>query len=109
MWAFVHTFPDGYRPQPTVTLQRQEARGKPSKDVVVGAIETATVEGHERIVKVVVQSGTIATVNVPLPPESVQARTEPGGAQRMVVRQEVTLPAVVPLGGKEAELRVLAP
>jgi SSS family solute:Na+ symporter len=29
MWVFVHTFPDGYRPQPTVTLQRQEASGKP--------------------------------------------------------------------------------
>ena len=109
MWGFVHTFPDGYRPQPTVTLQRQEARGKPSKDVVVGAIETATVDGRERIVKVVVESGTIATVNVPLPPESVKAVTQPGGSERMVVQQEVTLPATVPLGGKEAELRVLAP
>ena len=109
MWAFVHTFPDGYRPQPTVTLQRQEARGKPSKDVVVGAIETATVDGRERIARVVVQSGTVATLNVPLPPESVKAQAGPGGAERMVVQQEVTLPATVPLGGKEAELRVLAP
>jgi hypothetical protein len=46
---------------------------------------------------------------VPLPPEAVQARTEPGGVQRMVIQEEVTLPEIVPLGGQEAELRVLAP
>ncbi len=36
MWAFVHTFPDGYRPQPTITLQRQVEKGEPAKEVVVG-------------------------------------------------------------------------
>ena len=107
MWAFVHTFPDGYRPQPTITLQRQVEKGEPAKEVVVGAIERATVDGREQIVRVVVESGTVKTLNVPIPPQSL--KKSPSGDGTLVVQDVVALPATVDLKGKLAELRVLAP
>jgi len=56
MWLFVHWFPGGYRPQPKVVLE---------KGAVV-TVEKTSEKGIDKIVKVIVQSGTVATTNVPV-------------------------------------------
>lgn len=56
MWAYVHTFPDGYRPQPKATF---------------GSGATLTLErskegGVEKITRIIVESGSVDFVNVPM-------------------------------------------
>jgi hypothetical protein len=81
MWAFVHTFPGGYRPQPKIVLE---------KGAVV-SVEKTTAAGTEEIVKVLVQSGAVRTTNVPIPQRS---ESEPATSGSFTVQgADVTLPA----------------
>jgi len=84
MWAFVHTFPDGYRPQPKVTLGRGAAV----------SVEKTGEGKDERIVRVVVESGEVSTLNLP---------------QFSVQGADTELPATCPVKGGVAKTRVLAP
>lgn len=51
MWVYVHTFPDGYRPQPKVTLSR-------------GAVINLEKGPDGKINRIVVEKGEVETVNV---------------------------------------------
>jgi Na+/proline symporter len=85
MWGFVHSFPDGYRPQPKVTLG-------------AGAVVTLEKTGG-RLIGLAVDQGTLETVNVPMP----------GGAPSFVVPDGgLTLPGVVP-GVVTPAVQVIAP
>jgi solute:Na+ symporter, SSS family len=73
MWGFVHTFPDGYRPQPKVTLS-------------AGAVVTLhRTEG--RLTELTVEQGSLDTVNVPMPG---------GGPSFVVPAGGLKLPGAVP-------------
>jgi len=73
MWGFVHSFPDGYRPQPKVTLG-------------AGAVVTLERTGG-RLTGLTVEQGTLETVNVPMPRGAPSFVVPDGG---------LTLPGVVP-------------
>jgi SSS family solute:Na+ symporter len=65
MWVFVHSFPGGQRPQPKVTLDKGavvtlEKALVSEPDQPPGAAQTP------KIVRVVVQKGTVRTTNVPM-------------------------------------------
>jgi SSS family solute:Na+ symporter len=80
MWAYVHTFPGGYRPAPKIVI---------GKEAVV-AVEKEAASGN--IVRVVVEKGAVETTNVPrLPdtgkktvtlPAAVEVLPAPSGKQR---------------------------
>ena len=83
MWVYVHTFPDGYKPQPKAVLDPG----------AVVQVEKTTNGGGESITKVIVEKGTVHTTNVG-------------------VRQgagESLLPAHVEEQGKSVAVRLLAP
>jgi Na+/proline symporter len=81
MWVFVHTFPDGYRPQPKVSIDK-------------GAVVSFEKDAAGKIGRIVVERGGVATVNVP-----VARVTEVRDA-------ELTLPPSVEKAGA---VQVLAP
>lgn len=94
MWAYVHTFPEGYRPQPKAML---------GPGAVV-ALERADA-GPGRIVRIVVLSGSVDLVNVPLP-----GAAEPATAGETVVKDaDLALPPTVRDRDTEASVQVLAP
>lgn len=100
MWAYVHTFPDGYRPNPQVVL------GK-------GAVVTIT-EHEKRIdqktppTMVIVQSGTVETTNVPIALGPGKDHVMSG--QLEIKDQAAVLPPTITAkDGKEIPVRVLAP
>jgi SSS family solute:Na+ symporter len=85
MWGFVHSFPDGYRPQPKITL---------------GAGAVVTLEKSEgRVTGLTVEQGTLDAVNVPMPPGAPSFVVPDGG---------LALPGVVP-GAAAPAVQMLAP
>jgi SSS family solute:Na+ symporter len=86
MWVYVHTFPEGYRPQPKVVLG-------------AGAVVRVDREAG-RIRAVRVERGRVETVNV--------AGGAPGG-ESTVTGGPLALPAATPVGRTEAPVQVLAP
>ncbi|OHB53629.1 MAG: hypothetical protein A2Y12_13030 [Planctomycetes bacterium GWF2_42_9] len=62
MWAYVHTFPDGYYPQPNMSI---------SKNAVVMVERTPDPKG-DKITRIVVESGSVNLINVPISMESGQ-------------------------------------
>lgn len=92
MWAYVHTFPDGYKPQPKATL----APG------AVVTMETMEQGGSEAPSLIVVESGRVDLVNVPVPGfESGRAVT--------VQDAPVALPVTLPLKSGSTPVQILAP
>jgi solute:Na+ symporter, SSS family len=94
LWTYVHTFPDGYRPQPKATL----AAG------TVVTLERAN-GGSGRIERVVVESGSLDLVNVPLPEPVGQA----GVGEAVVKEAALELPPTVRGRDGEASVQLLAP
>jgi SSS family solute:Na+ symporter len=91
MWVFVHTFPEGSRPDPTVILGN-------------GAVVSVVKDG-DKIAQVTVESGELKTTNVNIPLEA--GKTPVVSGQLSVPQAGVTLAAAQ---GKEAKrLRVLVP
>jgi hypothetical protein len=84
MWAYVHSFPDGYRPQPKVTLS-------------AGAVVSKERGPDGKLARLVIQSGKVELVNVPLT------------ASGPIVKARLTLPARVKETGGETPVQVLAP
>ena len=100
LWGYVHTFPDGFRPSPKVVL---------GKDAVV-TVEKISDSGVEKIKRVVVESGTVETTNVPLAAGATKGAAS--GDQATTLSAEATLPASVPGKDDKAKgiaVRVLAP
>jgi solute:Na+ symporter, SSS family len=94
MWAFVHTFPDGYRPQPTIVL---------GKGAVV-RIENGT---NAKPGKVIVESGSVETTNIPISADNLKASAV--SDKSPTVGREIHVSATVPAkGGKNLSVRVLA-
>ena len=54
MWAFVHWFPEGHRPQPKAVIQSG----------AVVRLETTVTDGLEKITRVIVERGRIEATNV---------------------------------------------
>ncbi len=97
MWAYVHTFPDGYQPHPKITLQ---------KGAVVTLDKVSNGKGFT-ITKVTVESGTVDLVNVPVTSESGKAPMVAG--HWTVTNAPIVLPAVTPQKGGDLKVHVLAP
>jgi SSS family solute:Na+ symporter len=100
MWSYVHAFPDGYRPQPKVTL------GAGAVVALEKAAEAGAEAGMERITKVIVKSGAAELVNLPFPAESGQPAMISGAT---VVKRDILLPATTPVKRGEAKVQILAP
>ncbi len=115
MWVFVHSFPEGYRPQPKVALQK-------------GAVVTLdkTTQGKvETINRITIESGSVDLVNVPVPAESgpnspvgpsinlvmttIAGKPEVISGNFTVKNTPTVLPAVARLGNGQASVQVLAP
>jgi SSS family solute:Na+ symporter len=96
MWCLVHTFPQGFRPQPKIVLD---------EGAVVEVEKTGTGQA-EKVLKVTVNAGVVHATNVPIP--------QPGGealrsGQTVVRAAEVALPPNIAKGEGAEKMRVLAP
>lgn len=94
MWFFVHAFPEGHRPHPSVSLDpgavtRVEKTGEGDVEV----IQSLTVE-----------SGTVRTVNVPIEADGVSRNSV-----ELTLDEPMALPSSVVKDGRSAEVRLLAP
>jgi SSS family solute:Na+ symporter len=97
MWAFVHTFPEGSRPHPTVVIG----------DKAVVSVVKATEQGGDKITQVVVESGQIKTTNVEIPLEAGREPVVSG--QHTIPQTGVTLAGMQGAGADARNLRVLVP
>jgi hypothetical protein len=97
MWAYVHTFPEGYRPQPKVTLQAGS----------IVTVEKASDQKAERIIKVIVESGGASVVNVPVPVAPDRPALTVGAETIQGV--SVTLPAMMRVRSMDTPVQILAP
>ena len=88
MWAYVHTFPDGYRPQPKATL---------SENAVV-SLDRTIVDKTEHIRGIVVESGTVRLVNVPAQ-----------SSRFTVQNEELALPVTLAEKSGAVSVQILAP
>ncbi len=101
MWVFVHTFPDGFRPAPKVVL---------GKDAVVTKFEApGDAKSAKKITRVIVESGSVETTNVPIAVEGEKAPVW-SGDKITIKGTEVTLPDHAAKGDRpEENVAVLAP
>jgi SSS family solute:Na+ symporter len=95
MWVYVHTFPEGSKPHPTVLI---------GDNAVVSVVKAA---GGENISQVVIESGQIKSTNVELPLEA--GKTPVVSGQHTVPQTGVTLASTVGAGANAKNLRVLVP
>ena len=94
MWAYVHTFPEGYRPKPRAVL---------GPGAVIRVEKTPG--GGEAISRVTVEKGSIHTTNIP-----IQEDGKPAGMQAsMTTSRETTLPPRVEQQGSTTDFALLAP
>jgi len=84
MWAYVHTFPEGYRPQPKATLS-------------AGAVVNLEKGADGKIARIVVESGRVSLVNLP---DTVDA---------VVKAAPVSIPPLVKEKDGDVPVQVLAP
>jgi SSS family transporter len=89
MWGYVHTFPEGYRPQPKVTVGAG----------AVVSLERRIAGNAERVAQIVVESGDVGLVNVPFANEG----------ESVVGREGIVLPATTREKSGEAKVQILAP
>jgi SSS family solute:Na+ symporter len=90
MWAYVHTFPEGYRPQPKVTLGP-------------GAVVRVEREAG-RIRSIAVEKGVVDTVNVP-----ATGGADPAPGERTASGNPLSLPAFVHETSGDIPVQILAP
>ncbi len=97
MWVYVHTFPDGYQPQPKVTIGSGSAV----------LLEKAVSGKSERITRVTVESGSVDLVNVPVVEQTGQPAVTSG--EFAVKETPIVLPVSTQLKGAAVRVQVLAP
>jgi hypothetical protein len=90
MWAYVHTFPEGYRPQPKVTL---------GEGAVVRVARDAG-----RIRSIAVERGVVDTVNV-----AAVEGADPAPGERTASGKPLSLPAFVHEKSGDVPVQILAP
>jgi len=97
MWAYVHTFPDGWRPQPKITLSS-------------GAVVNLEKGADGTVARIVVESGKVDLVNVPVPARPGQPGSVGGSVSSFTVKEgAVVLPAATMEKNGEVKVQVLAP
>jgi len=96
MWVFVHSFPDGYRPQPKISLEPQS----------VVAVEREN-GNSGKIKRVIVESGSIDVVNVPF--SSVSNVSEKANKYVLNLQNDANLPPMVNQKGANVPVQLLAP
>ena len=84
MWVYVHSFPDGWRPQPKVTLSH-------------GAVVSLEKGSDGKYARIVVESGRVDLVNVPVAGETAVKETP------------VTIPPTLKEKNADVSVQVLAP
>lgn len=95
MWFFVHTFPDGHRPTPSVAID---------SGALVRVEKTG--EGDEETIRrVTVEKGTVRTINVPI----IEAVGGSGKSADLTLSEGIELPARVEENGGSVDVRALAP
>jgi len=96
MWIFVHSFPEGYRPQPRVEINP-------------GAVVSVERQNgnNGKISKVIVESGEVKIVNVPL--AGAEKDAQKSGGVNIKLQNESVLPPVVNQKGADYAVQVLAP
>ena len=72
MWVFVHYFPDGYRPQPKIMIG-DNAVVSLEKELVPNA-DKKDGKAAEKVVRVIVEKGSIEVTNVPVPDGAEQPK-----------------------------------
>jgi len=96
MWAYVHTFPDGYHPAPKVTILSEKSESSNNEKAslpVVSAEVVKNEKGFEKITKVVVEKGTVELLNIrPLTNGIIPGVLEGKGGKKLV---QVLAPGVV--------------
>lgn len=109
-WVFVHTFPDGHRPQPQIIIRQYQAEdGNARAEEPIVRLQSQTdPAGRERITRIVVERGRVLATNVPIPGQSQNVVFLSG---KWTIQQPTDLPPQVPHPGREKpfDLRVLAP
>ena len=93
MWVFVHSFPEGSRPQPTAVL---------GGGAVVSVVKTG-----DKITQVTVESGEVKTTNVDIRLEGGTTQALP--SLRLVPQAGITLAATQGEGANAKAMRVLVP
>jgi SSS family solute:Na+ symporter len=101
MWVFVHYFPDGYRPQPKIMIG-DNAVVSLEKELVPNA-DKKDGKPAEKVVRVIVEKGSIDVTNVPVP----------DGAGKVEVTLPTTAAALLTAMGEEhgeaVPVTILAP
>jgi len=97
MWVYVHSFPDGWRPNPKVSLGAG----------AVVTLEQTGAAGAERITSVVVESGNVELLNVPASTGAGQPPVTTG--QFTVAGSAVALAPTTTEKGVTHKVPVLAP
>jgi solute:Na+ symporter, SSS family len=92
MWAYVHTFPDGYKPPPKVMLDRG----------AVVSLERLARDNGEEISLIVVENGGVELVNVPV-------KALDGAGVYTVQDRAMSLPLTLPDKKGTVAVQVLAP
>jgi SSS family solute:Na+ symporter len=95
MWVFVHSFPEGYRPQPKVQFDK-------------GAVVSVERQNgnNGKITRVIVESGKVDIVNVPIT-NAVQVAA--GKKTELTLTNEVVLPPSVVQKNSTVPVQILAP
>ncbi|MCS7337096.1 MAG: sodium/solute symporter [Verrucomicrobiae bacterium] len=114
MWVYVHTFPDGWRPQPKITLSAEEIvtveNGRKVKTQVLPLVtvkQARDENGFTKIIEVTVEKGKVELVNVPVVLESGAAPLRAGS--NVVGSTAVTIPGTVLERNEDRKVQVLAP
>ncbi len=97
MWVYVHTFPEGYRPQPKVSLGQG----------AVVTLEKIPTEMNSKIGKIIVESGTVSLVNVPVLLESGKPPVREGNFT--IQATEVIILPILKEKDVEVQVQTLAP
>jgi hypothetical protein len=101
MWVSLHTFPGGFRPHPQAVLE---------PGAVVRLEQQAGESGRDEITRVIVESGTVKTTNIPVPTAdgtpltSGSTSISGGDAQLPVTLDSATGPQSVRLLAPEIQL-----
>lgn len=97
MWIFVHSFPDGYRPQPKVQFEK-------------GAVVSLERQNgnNGKIARIVVESGKVDIVNVPLK-DGAQIPARKNAKTELKLDKDVVLPPSVSQKDTTAAVQILAP
>lgn len=114
MWVYVHAFPNGWRPQPKITIGPEKVvvveNGKKLRREILPVVSVKQAQdasGFTTITEVTVEKGLVELVNVPVALEPGKEPLRSGS--NVVGGATVTIPAAVPEKEGPRKLQVLAP